>query len=261
MLIVRKELNLGLRQNMTRATLALMTILFTGIPTAFVYGFRSMDTKQTNMGPLLDIIKHQYPQLANLPQNEMAIAALLTTMQNLFILSPALIPLIMAVYSVIGEKQTRSLEALLATPASTEQILAGKCIAAAVPGILSGWVSYAVFLALSLPALPRSIFDAVLIRPAWLAALLLLVPAIALATVVVGLMVSSRASDPQSAQQVGGLVVLPIVALIGGQASGLVQLSTLVVLLAAVLLLAIDAALLSAAVKLFRRETILTRWK
>jgi hypothetical protein len=46
-----------------------------------------------------------------------------------------------------------------------------------------------------------------------------------------------------------------------GQMAGVVQLSVLFVLLGALVLLAIDAGLLAVAVKLFQRETILTRWK
>jgi hypothetical protein len=46
-----------------------------------------------------------------------------------------------------------------------------------------------------------------------------------------------------------------------GQMAGVVQISVLFVLIGALVLLAIDAGLLTVAVKLFQRETILTRWK
>jgi hypothetical protein len=51
------------------------------------------------------------------------------------------------------------------------------------------------------------------------------------------------------------------VAVMIGQMAGVVQLNGLFVLIGAVVLLAIDAGLLTIAVKLFQRETILTRWK
>ena len=79
--------------------------------------------------------------------------------------------------------------------------------------------------------------------------------------VLAGLIVSSRASDPQSAQQIAGLIILPVIALMIGQLLGVVQLSLWLVIAAAVVLLAIDAALLAFAVRVFQRETILTRWK
>ena len=56
-----------------------------------------------------------------------------------------MVPMIIAVYSVIGEKQNRSLEAVLATPIETRELLIAKCVSAAAPGIASAWVSYALF--------------------------------------------------------------------------------------------------------------------
>ena len=140
-------------------------------------------------------------------------------------------------------------------------MLAGKCIAAAVPGILSGWISYALFAALAWPATRGPVFDQIVLRPGWLVAMALLVPGAAFLAVVLALIISSRATDPQSAQQVAGLIVLPVVGLIVGQLTGVVQISPLLSVILGVALLAVDVGLLAVAVRLFQRETILTRWK
>ena len=42
-----------------------------------------------------------------------------------------------AAHSVIGEKQARTLEPLLATPLKTSELLAAKVISAAIPGVAS----------------------------------------------------------------------------------------------------------------------------
>ena len=47
---------------------------------------------------------------------------------------PAYIPLSIATFIIIGEKQARSLEPVLAAPIRTVELLAGKAIAALVPG-------------------------------------------------------------------------------------------------------------------------------
>lgn len=75
-------------------------------------------------------------------------------------------------------------------------------------------------------------------------ALLVLAPLTVLA-VSAAIIVSSRASDPAAAQQVGGLA----------------QLSGTVFWIAAALVAAVDAVLLRLGVQLFQRESILTRWK
>ena len=53
----------------------------------------------------------------------------------MFMMMPLAIPMAIAAYSIVGEKTTRSLEPLLATPITTEELLAGKGLAAAIPAI------------------------------------------------------------------------------------------------------------------------------
>ena len=59
---------------------------------------------------------------------------------------PLMVPVTIAAYSIVGEKVTRSLEPLLATPISTTKLLLGKGLAAALPGIVTAWISYGLFL-------------------------------------------------------------------------------------------------------------------
>jgi hypothetical protein len=57
------------------------------------------------------------------------------------------------------------------------------------------------------------------------------------------------------------VVILPLVAVVLGQATGLLWLGLPLVLLGALVLLLLDVALLAAGTALFDRETILTRWR
>ena len=75
------------------------------------------------------------------------------------------------------------------------------------------------------------------------------------------MMISSRVSDPRTAEQLSGAVMLPIILLVMGQSFGLFLLSSELVLLTAVVLIILDAILFYLTVKMFQRETILTRWK
>jgi ABC-2 type transport system permease protein len=91
--------------------------------------------------------------------------------------------------------------------------------------------------------------------------MLLLGPLLAFLSVLTGVIVSSRINDPRTAQQITGIYVLPIVGLSMVVLMGRVFVSVQMVLLAALVTLVLDLAALYVAVKLFRRETILTRWK
>src|SRR3970282_1605942 len=55
----------------------------------------------------------------------------------LFMMMPLIIPVAIAAYSIVGEKTTRSLEPLLATPITTEELPPANSLAAAIPAIVA----------------------------------------------------------------------------------------------------------------------------
>lgn len=177
-----------------------------------------------------------------------------------FLLIPMMMPVYIAAYSIVGEKETKSLEPLLATPVSVWELLVGKSVAAAAPSVLLTWFSFAALAAAGYFIMPEPVFRA-LIRPVWLVGMALLSPLLALLSVFSGVIVSSRMNDPRAAQQVTGIFVVPIIALSLGVLAGKIFLGVAVVLVAAAVTLALDCVVLYFAVRLFQRETILTRWK
>ncbi len=74
-------------------------------------------------------------------------------------------------------------------------------------------------------------------------------------------MISSRVTDPRGAEQISGGFVLPVLALFFGQTTGLFLVNENFILWMAGILLVLDVILFSAAVRVFQRETILSRWK
>jgi ABC-2 type transport system permease protein len=179
----------------------------------------------------------------------------------MFLMLPVLIPITIASYSIVGEKTTRTLEPLLATPITTYELLAGKGLAAALPAILATWLGFLAFVVGAIwlkvdPAVVEKFFD-----PLWLIAILVVGPLLALAAVSIAVMISSRTSDPRVAEQISGLFILPLVGLLVAQTTGAVFLTRTAIVWIAFFMAIIDAVLLAFAVQLFQRETILTRWK
>jgi ABC-2 type transport system permease protein len=177
-----------------------------------------------------------------------------------FLLMPAYMPLSIATFSIIGEKQARSLEPVLAAPIRTSELLAGKAIAALVPGVLAGWATYAVFVVLASFVYGPALFG-VVTDPSWLAGVFLLGPAVGLSSVVAGVIVSARVNDPRVAQQIGGVVIVPIIALVLLQATGTLLVGPVGYALLAAVVLVISIVGLRIGVRLFDRESILTRWR
>jgi len=177
-----------------------------------------------------------------------------------FLLIPMMMPVYIAAYSIVGEKETKSLEPLLATPISVWELLVGKSIAAVVPSVVLTWFSFIVLVIGGYFIMPKLVFLA-LIRPVWVVGMVLLSPLLAMLSVFSGVIVSSRMNDPRAVQQVTGIFVVPIIALSIVVLAGKIFVSVPMVLVAAAVTLALDCLVLYFAIKLFRRETILTRWK
>jgi ABC-2 type transport system permease protein len=177
-----------------------------------------------------------------------------------FLLIPMMMPVYIAAYSIVGEKETKSLEPLLATPISVWELLVAKSAAAVVPSVILTWMSFALLVIGGYFIMPGPVLQG-LVRPVWLVGMALLSPLLALLSVFCGIIASSRLNDPRAAQQVTGIFVVPIVALSMVVLMGKIFLSVALVITAAALTLALDCAVLYVAVRLFQRETILTRWK
>ncbi len=178
----------------------------------------------------------------------------------MFSIVPVVLPSIMAAHSIVGEKLSRSLEPLLATPIRTWELLMGKLVAIVIPVLIPAFVAYATYVIVAWRAAPHVVF-ALLVSPPFLLTIGVVGPLAAVLAVTFGIMVSSRASDLQSAQGLSGLLVLPILAVGMGQLFGAVSVSVTGVLARALVLIVIDAGMLMLCVSVFERETILARWK
>jgi ABC-2 type transport system permease protein len=173
---------------------------------------------------------------------------------------PVAIPVTIAAYSIVGEKTSRTLEPLLATPITTAELLIAKSFAAVVPAVAATWVAYLVFVA-GVRILGSSMVFERFTQPYWLLAIFVLAPLLSLLSVAAAVMISSRTSDPRVAEQISAVVMLPVILLVLGQSVGLILIDQRVIVLMIVVIGLLDIVLLSVAVRLFRRETILTRWK
>jgi ABC-2 type transport system permease protein len=178
----------------------------------------------------------------------------------LLVLTPVAGSMSVAAYSVIGEKQARTLEPLLATPLTTFELLAAKVLGSLVPAAVLTVACFAVYVAgvavFAQPGVYRALFT-----PRSLGIVFVLGPLAALAALQLAVCVSSRVNDARSAQQIGALVILPIAGLLVVQLTGNFILTVPVIAFIALALTGVNAALTLIGVALFDRESILTRWK
>jgi ABC-2 type transport system permease protein len=189
------------------------------------------------------------------------LADLLNSLSFFFIIIAALIPGAISSYSIVGEKVEKSLEPLLATPATDNEILLGKSIASSIPAILAVYISGAVFMTL-MDILTYDNFG-YLYFPNLTVALILLVvaPFAVVFSVEVNVIVSARVNDVRTASQIGGLIVLPFAGVYVLSEIRLIILDTVTLIIISAILLAADSLLFYLSRATFQREEILTKWK
>ena len=254
--VLQREWFETVRNRLLMSTILIPPILLTVAPLLL-----SAAVGQSALPPeLAEQVIQQRPEWASFTPGELAGAFAVQQFLVFFLLMPAYIPLSIATFSIIGEKQARSLEPVLATPIRTSELLAGKAVAALVPGVLAGWVTYVIFVVLASVVYGPALFG-VVTDPSWLAGVFLLGPAVGLSSVVAGVIVSARVNDPRAAQQIGGVVIVPVVALTLLQATGTLLVGAPGYVLLSIIVLAVSIVGLRIGVRLFDREAILTRWR
>jgi ABC-2 type transport system permease protein len=179
-----------------------------------------------------------------------------------FVLIPSILPSIIASYSFVGEKIEKSLEPLLATPTTDGELLFGKSLAAFIPCMVVTYVGAAIsaiiidFWSFTTPQIGSVLIP----NQYWFLVIGAIAPLACIMSVEANIIVSSKVNDIRASQQLGGLVVLPIVFLVIF-ASTSAQLSTILAIAVIAALVVADVALFFLSKAIFQREEILTKWK
>jgi len=175
-----------------------------------------------------------------------------------FLLTPLMVASLFAADSFAGEKERKTLEALLYTPTSDRELLVAKMLSgwlASIVVALGGFLIYAINVNAAAWSQMHHIFFP---NTMWLVMVIWVVPA--LSGLGVGLMVvaSARAQGFQDANQMGGLVVLPIVALFYAQMAGAVFINISVMLLIGLIVWLLAGMLIWLGSRTFHRNQLLT---
>lgn len=224
--IVRKELREYRRNRNVIVTMAVIPVLFAIQPLVAVLGIANST-----------VLAHEHVLLYMLG-------------------IPTLVPLFVAAYAIAGERQQATLEPVLTTPISSEELLLGKAIAALVPALI---VSYAVFLAFAgvvvvfaQPGVPAAV-----LRGSDLLAQLIYTPPLVGWSIWVAMAISTRSTDVRVAQQLSLLASIPPVIVTVLIALNVIEASIGLAAGALALLIVLNGVGWRAATRLFVRERLI----
>jgi ABC-2 type transport system permease protein len=257
--IIQKEWAEVFKNRLVVFTVTFLPLIMAAIPLGILFAMRG-ETVTPDVGT-------EFPQALDamcppeLAGGECFQVYMVSQFMLMFMILPLAIPATFAAYSIVGEKTTRSLEPLLATPITTMELLVGKSLAAVIPAILATYVAFGVYALGAYFLITNRMVYAAMMDSRWLIAVVIVGPLMALMAVNASVMVSSRVNDPRVAEQLSMVVIVPLLAVFFGQIAGLFIVDRRFVIGSAFILLLVDVVLVYFAVKLFQRETILTRWK
>jgi ABC-2 type transport system permease protein len=257
--IILKEWREVFKNKFVLFTVSFLPLMITALPLIILYF--AGDSGDFSGGSMDDLPPQFSALCGELSGGDCMLYYVVTQFILLFMIVPVIIPMTVASYSIVGEKTTRTLEPLLATPVSTIEILIGKGLAGVIPAVIATWGGYLIYAGGAHLLISNSQVVSKLFDPLWMMAIFLVGPLLSLMGVCIAVMISSRVNDPRVAEQISGIFVLPLVGILVGQTTGLILVNERFILWMAIILVVLDVALFYFAVQVFQRETILSRWK
>ena len=204
---------------------------------------------------------HVQEQLAGMTENQVMIYVMAVYFfAPFFLIIPLMASSVISSDSFAGEKERKTIEALLATPISDGELFFGKMLVSFIPSMIITIVSFAIYTAV-FDITAYGLFNGMLLLPTidWILLIFGLAPTVALASIGLTVMISAKVKGFREAQQISVVLLIPVLALVFGQVTGAIIFGPLVILALIGLFGLIDFAVFRAGVKLFKREEILTK--
>jgi ABC-type Na+ efflux pump permease subunit len=178
-----------------------------------------------------------------------------------FMIFPLAFSSIVGAESFAGERERKTMEALLYTAATDVELFLGKVSAALVPAIGISWGSFLGYTAvLNIAAYP--LFGRIWFPlPTWWPLIFWITPALALLSISATVLISARVQTFMGAYQLSASLVVIVVALLVGQISGVVYLTVGVGMMVGFVFWVFAGILLWLALRGFNRSELLTNIK
>ena len=177
-----------------------------------------------------------------------------------FLIIPVMSSSVMSSDSFAGERERKTIEALLATPISDSELLLGKILVSFIPAMIVTIVSFAAY-AIIVDAITFGMFNGMLLlpTPTFLIMIFGVAPTLALCSIGLTVIISAKVKGFKEAQQISVVLVLPVLGLVFAQISGLLILGPAVLAALIGILAIVDTAIFYVGVKIFQREEILSK--
>lgn len=199
-------------------------------------------------------------QLAQMTPNQVTIYIMTVYFfAPFFLIIPVMASSVMGSDSFAGERERKTIEALLATPISDSELLLGKILVSFIPAIVITVISFIIYTAI-VDVITFGMFG-MLILPniVWLIMIFGVAPTLALCSIGLTVIISAKVKGFKEAQQISVLLLLPLLGLVFAQVSGALILGPIILSVLIGIFALVDVAVFYVGIKMFRREEILAK--
>lgn len=254
--IIKKDMQSITSNKRMFATLLIVPIVLTiFLPSVFILTFYFVPEEGKELLQLLETLP--LPLQGGSSLRNMILLMLNFILPGFFLMIPIMASSVMSAASFVGEKEKRTLETLLYCPLSLKQIFRSKVTASFLISMVVSGISFtAMFVVVE--ALSYTITGGfVLPDVKWLFILFLVAPAISLIAITLIVRMSAKAQSVEDAQQGAVFLLIPVLLLIAGQFTGILLISTWLLLSIGVLCAFAAVILLNKSMSHFQYEALL----
>jgi len=223
LLVMRKDLTAVRRSKAIMVPMTLVPIvLLIGLPIGLGLFARGASTDTVSSALSSPMVKDLVKPILDLPQREQIVVLVLGyILSPLLLVIPLMVSAALAADAFAGEKERRTLEGLLYLPITDRDLFLAKVLSAFVPALAITWGGAIVYAVVSdvvaWPVLHRVFVP----FSQWAVVMVWVAPAVALLGLGLLVIVSGRSKTTQEANQLGVVVILPLIFLAAGQSSAL----------------------------------------
>jgi ABC-type Na+ efflux pump permease subunit len=265
--IARKDLKEVRQNKIAWGPAIVIPLLFAIImPTLFSWlpQFIPVEDMQRELGDVQDLLKNLPPTMRaifdGLKLEQMFVIYMTAfLLAPLFLIMPLIFSTVVGADSFVGERERKTMEALLYTPTSDMELFLGKVLAAVIPAIGLSWLTYLVYIVV-VNVTSFGLFNRIWFPlPAWWPMMFWLTPAFALLGISATVMISSRVKTFMEAYQLSASLVVLVLMLVVGQLSGVMVLGSGTVMVVGTLIWIVDAVLIYLSVRNFKRSLLIAK--
>lgn len=223
--VIAKDLNAVRRSKLIMVPMILVPVLLL-VVLPLVLGLFARTASTAEAADAIERLGSLLPErFEDTPANELVFEVVLGfLLAPLFLIVPLMVSAVLAADAFAGEKERRTLEGLMHLPIADRDLFLAKVIGAFLPAVAISWIGFVAFAVIAngiaWPVMQRVFVPTQL----WLVMIFWVAPAVAMFGLGVMVRVSARARTTQEATQLGGAVILPLIFLALGQASGILLL-------------------------------------